>query len=124
MKIKKIYTVEKYAAAMGVPVGELSDGYHTFNDLYNQRLHLFAIIVNLKSTKSWKSKKHANGELCFGGGWFVVGVDTPEGQYSYHYELKDWDLFKCKELRTAPEWDGHTSQDVARVLSLVNQEFV
>lgn len=113
--------IQEYAKSVGCSVGEISDGYHTYNDLYNQRLHLFATIVNLKPTMSWKSKKHADGELCFGGGWFVVGVNTPEGQYSYHYELKDWDLFKCEELDVAPEWDGHTSQDVARVLSLVKE---
>lgn len=30
--------------------------------------------------------------------------------YTYHYEDKDWDLFHCKEVATAPEWDGHKEQ--------------
>lgn len=99
-------------------IGEVSDGFHTFNSLYHQRLILFAALCNAYSKISWKSKKHSDGEIPFGGGWFIVGIETPKGQYTYHYELKDWDLFKCKELEKAPEWDGHTDQDVERLLSL------
>ena len=99
-------------------IGEFSDGFHTFNSLYYQRLILFAALVNTFPTLAWKSHKHSDGEAPFGGGWFIVGVDTPKGPYTYHYEDKDWDLFHCKEVATAPEWDGHTDKDVERVLSL------
>lgn len=99
-------------------IGEFSDGFHTFNSLYNQRLILFAALVNTYPYFSWKTKRHCDGEECFGGGWFLVGINTPEGPYTYHYELKDWDLFNCKELDKAPEWDGHTDEDVKRLLSL------
>ena len=98
--------------------GELSDGYHTFNSLYQQRLILFAALCNTFKDSSWKSHKHHDGEECFDGGWFIVGIETPEGSYTYHYENKDWNLFKCKELPTAPLWDGHTEKDVKRLLSL------
>lgn len=98
-------------------VGELSDGYHTFNSLYEQRMYLWAAITK-HNNKAWKSWKHSDGELCFGGGWFIVGINTPKGQYTYHYEAKYWDLFKCVILPTAPEWDGHTDKDVERVLSI------
>lgn len=99
-------------------VGDLSDGYHTFNDLYRQRCVLFATLVNLFPDISWKSRKHEDGELCFGGGWFIVCIDTPDGPYSYHYEDEDWDLFKCPELERAKPFDGHTDKDVGRLLSL------
>ena len=99
-------------------IGELSDGYHTFNSLYHQRAILFAAIVNQNKNKSWKSKKHEDGEFCFGGGWFIVGIDTPEGSYTYHYENKYWDLFHCQELENGKHWDGHTDKDVTRLLSL------
>lgn len=98
--------------------GTLSDGYHTFNDLYYQRMILSATICNLVPEKCWKSKKHSDGQVCFDGTWFIIGFDTPEGQYTYHYELKYWDLFKCKELDQAPHFDGHTDKDVERLLSL------
>lgn len=113
--------LKSFLAAIGlydVDIGEVSDGYHTFNSLYFQRLVLFAALCNTFSNLAWKSKLHHDGEVPFGGGWFIVGIDTPDGQYTYHYELKDWDLFKCKELERAPEWDGHTDKDVGRLLSL------
>lgn len=103
-------------------IGELSDGFHTYDSLYFQRLVLFAAIVNTYPRLSWKSYKHEDGELCFGGGWFIVGINTPDGQYTYHYENKYWDYFKCKEVISAPHWDGHTDKDVERLLSLVNCE--
>ena len=99
-------------------IGELSDGYHTFNSLYEQRMYLFATIVNQNKDKAWKSYKHEDGELCFGGDWFIVGVDTPEGSYTYHYENKYWDLFECQELECGKKWDGHTDKDIDRMLSL------
>lgn len=99
-------------------IGELSDGYHTFNSLYHQRAILFAALVNQNKNKSWKSKKHEGGEFCFGGGWFIVGIDTPEGSYTYHYKNKYWDLFHCQELDNGKHWDGHTDKDVTRLLSL------
>lgn len=99
-------------------IGEISDGYHTFNSLYMQRLYLFAALVKAYKNKAWKTKKHEDGKPCFGGGWFLVGITTPMGDYTYHYELKDWDLFDCKELDIAPHFDGHTDKDINRILSL------
>ena len=99
-------------------IGEFSDGYHTFNELYHQRLVLFAALVKVYKEKSWKSLRHEDGEKCFGGGWFIVGIDTPEGSYTYHYETKDWDLFDCEVLDRAKHWDGHTDKDVTRLMSL------
>ena len=99
-------------------IGELSDGYHTFNGLYYQRMILFAALVDAYPGIAWKSWKHEDGELCFGGGWFIVGIDTPKGSYTYHYEEKYWNWFECEELPAAKHWDGHTEEDVTRLLSL------
>ena len=99
-------------------IGELSDGYHTFNGLYYQRMVLFAALVKQNKDKAWKSLRHEDGELCFGGGWFIVGIDTPDGSYTYHYEDNFWSMFDCEELTVAPHWDGHTEKDVIRLLSL------
>ena len=99
-------------------IGDLSDGFHTFNQLYYQRMMLFATIVKQNRGRAWKSLRHEDGELCFGGGWFIVGIDTPEGSYTYHYEDKDWDRFDCVALPEAKHWDGHTEEDVTRLFSL------
>ena len=69
--------------------------------------------------KAWKSYRHEDGEYCFGGGWFIVGIDTPNGSYTYHYENKYWDMFDCVDLPRAKHWDGHTEADAeTRLLSL------
>lgn len=98
-------------------VEKMSDGYHTFADLYEQRLILSAALAK-NNPHAWKSKRHEDGSVPFGGGWFIMGFDTDEGCYTYHYELKDWDLFQCKELDKGKPWDGHTSKDARRLLSI------
>lgn len=98
-------------------VEKISDGYHTFADLYEQRLILSAALAK-NNPHAWKSKRHEDGSVPFGGGWFIMGFDTDEGCYTYHYELKDWDLFQCEELDKGKPWDGHTSKDVRRLLSI------
>jgi len=103
-----------------------SDGYHTFKELYEFRKVYNAILFNewAKQDKYQvhKSKKHSDGEDCFGGGWFVVVATLPSGDISNHYELKDWDLFQCEEREIAKEWDGHTSQDVLNRLQALNKQ--
>lgn len=92
-----------------------SDGYHTFKELYEFRKLYNAAFFNELAYRGYnvhKSKKHADGKECFGGGWFVVMATLPTGQISNHYEMKDWDLFKCEDREVADEWDGHTSKDV------------
>ena len=103
-------------------IGEVSDGFHTFNGLYEQRMILFAALVKAYKDKSWKSYRHEDGEYCFGGGWFIVGIDTPEGSYTYHYENKYWDMFDCIDLPRAKHWDGHTEADAETRLMSLNPE--
>lgn len=96
--------------------GELSDGYHTFNELYYHRAVLFSVICNQNKELAWKSKQHSDGTMF--DNMFIVGIKTPKGQYSYHYDFDLWDMFKVKELEYAPEWDGHLSKDVDRLRSI------
>ena len=95
--------------------GNTSDGYHTFNELYHHRAILFSVIVKAFSDKAWKSLRHHDGTMY--DGMFIVGIDTPEGQATYHYDIKPyWDMFECRELERAPEWDGHTpAQAIERI---------
>ena len=96
--------------ALDVPAitGETSDGYHTFNELYHHRAVLFSVIVRAFPDQAWKSRKHHDGSMY--DGMFIVGIETPDGQATYHYDIKPyWYMFECKELEYAPEWDGHTS---------------
>jgi hypothetical protein len=119
--------LSKIDAVLDKGVGELSDGYHTFNELYEFRKMYNAALFNEWAARGMyqvhKSKKHHDGEDCFGGGWFIVVAILPTGQISNHYELADWDLFKCKEVEKALfEFDGHTPKDVLERLAKLEYE--
>ena len=77
--------------------GELSDGYHSFNELYYHRMILFSIICNQNKAISWKSKHHEDGTMF--ENYFVVGINTPDGQFTYHYHMDHWDKFNDVELK-------------------------
>lgn len=100
--------------------GNTSDGYHTFDELYHHRAVLFSVIVENFATRAWKSKLHADGTMY--EGMFIVGIETPDGQATYHYDVEPyWNLFRCKEVDRAPEWDGHTpDQAIERIGKLVD----
>lgn len=55
-------------------MGEISDGYHTFNELYHHRAVLFSVICNANKEIAWKSKAHADGTMF--DGMFIVGINT------------------------------------------------
>lgn len=97
--------------------GQQSDGFHTFNELYEFRMIYNAALFNEWSVQHrydvHKSKRHNDGELCFDGEWFIVCAILPTGQISNHYELKDWDMFQCEIADKAKYlFDGHTPKDV------------
>lgn len=97
--------------------GDTSDGYHTFDELYHHRMVLFSIICNQNKDKAWKSRLHNDGTMY--DNYFIVGITTNAGDYTYHYHLDNWNSFDVKELPTAPEWDGHKPEDITRLLTLV-----
>lgn len=101
-----------------VITGETSDGYHTFNELYHHRAVLFSVIVSQFPELCWKSKRHHDGTMY--DGMFIVGIETPTGQATYHYDIDPYfDMFECKEVEYAPEWDGHTPDDgIRRIATL------
>jgi hypothetical protein len=102
-------------------LGNISDGYHTFDELYEYRMLYNALSFNLlheKGVKVEKSLRHSDGELCFGGGWFIVIAELPNvGQVSNHYEKEHWNLFKVKEVDVPSiAYDGHSPKDAAERL--------
>lgn len=98
--------------------GDTTDGFHTFNELYHHRAVLFSFIVTCFPGASWKSMRHHDGTMY--DGMFIVGIDTPAGPATYHYDVDPyWDMFPCRVLDRAPEWDGHTpAQAIERINSL------
>lgn len=92
--------------------GETSDGYHTFNELYDHRCTLFLALLKA-SGQGWISGTHDDGSQW--DGWFIAGMGTVAGPVTYHLPVKMWSL-ACEAgirvLDRAPPWDGHTSKDV------------
>jgi len=93
------------------------DGYHTFTELYEHRIALFAAVCNRARSLSWKSRFHEDETMFLG--MFIAGTETPEGPVTYHMEDKWWDQFKCLEVDVAPKWDGHTADDVVERLKSI-----
>ena len=115
----RYWFIEKAQAVLDIlpeDSGSISDGYHTFNELYEHRMHLFAVICNQNKELSWKSKLHHDNTMY--DNYFIVGITTPQGNYTYHYHIDHWDMFNVKELDKAPEWDGHKPSDIIRLHSM------
>lgn len=119
---KEIKTAEMH----GIDIGYVSDGYHTFGELYEHRITLFLSMVvildeiDLWGCKSWYSYKHHDGSGY--DGWILVcveDIDTKE-QISYHVPEEYVKLLKKTSVvgyEMAPvEFDGHTSEDVLKRL--------
>jgi hypothetical protein len=108
---------------------DISDGYHTFEDLYNHRFALFCALVKCydslltpigpTAVRAWKSRHHEDGTMF--PGFFIAGLtkknlDETETHISYHLPVEWWDRFKCIEIMVAPHWDGYNSNDVVKRL--------
>ena len=102
----------------------ISDGYHTFYELYYQRMMLtktvaLAAINKFDKDTVYRSKLHSDGTMY--KDFFIVVFNTPEGNFSYHYHILHWGVFDfLKELPNAEEFDGHTWKDVTRLQSFFN----
>lgn len=103
--------MEGYLKVPPEGIGEVSDGYHTFNELYHHRAILFATLCHSNRDHAWKTLKHVDGTMF--EGMFVVGMSLPTGEVSYHFDVDPyWDLFDVPELPQVPFFDGYTSEDV------------
>lgn len=115
---RRNHRIEELAAT----ISELEDNADSDMNHRCEVLYDHLTVMHAAAVRAWrkldgvhviKSRRRADGEEWFGGGWFVVQANLPEGQVSDHYREKYWDLFDCPERHTAREWDGHTSSEVA-----------
>lgn len=92
------------------------DGYHTIEELYDHRITLFIALARERDARFtqevWRSKINGDGSVW--DGWFVMGIGrAPGDQITYHLPLSRWDETNFADtLDKAPDFDGHTSQDV------------
>lgn len=106
--------------------GEISDGTHTYDELYEHRYVLYCAFTTFASTyyaiplntdsafKCWKSAKHYDGTMYDDS--FIAGFSFNGKTGSYHLPLKYWDLCDCEILENAPKFNGHTSNDTLELI--------
>jgi len=89
--------------------GEVSDGFHTFDELYDHRCLLYVNLCLMMASRAvWRPH---------GPSWFLLYLETDQGQLSYHLPMKFLSLVEGNIKRNdAHLWDGHTSVDVAQRL--------
>lgn len=99
--------------AAAIATGETSDGYHTFNELYEHRHALFLALMRKMviaggAGNPWV-ERDSNTE-----GWFLAGIDTLHGQISYHLPDRLFDTARRYAVRGYQRvpYDGYTSQTV------------
>lgn len=98
-----------------------SDGYHTFEELYEHRIRLYIALCRVldrnRQRYVWKSRLHSDGTGY--PGWFVLGVNVEDGrQVTYHLPDSKWaETNFADELERAPVYDGHTADDVLERLA-------
>lgn len=107
--------------------GEASDGYHTFNELYDARHALFLnLCLSMRKFAFWTHKNYEGETL---DGWFILGIEghsqaNPKEQITFHLPCSLLPLVKGavpeKERNTG--FDGHvTAEATARLYGLANR---
>ena len=93
----------------GIAIENISDGFHTFRELYNHRILLFLALMKSAEKEGLEvgwSKRHDDGELCFGGCWVIAWIVTASGK-EIRYHVEDWKpLPKSLEREIGREWNG------------------
>jgi hypothetical protein len=101
---------------------KISDGYHTFGELYEHRIALF---IALCREFAKKRPEETAGEkmvwkLLPKDGWFVMGISFTVGkQITYHLPESKWDETQFAWIPSEYNFDGHTSNDVLERLKLL-----
>lgn len=85
--------------------GDVSDGYHTFDELYEHRCLLFITLCLRMPDFATIGKTD--------GDYFVMFLEVPAGQVSYHLHVKYLPLVVGRiTADLTKQWDGHDSKDV------------
>lgn len=87
---------------------DISDGYHTFKEIYNHRKILYILLCIQHANQCyWADHKEWNS--------IVLVWNSEKGQISYHvsYDMKPMFQDHIKEIPFSEhKYDGHSSEDV------------
>lgn len=93
----------------------ISDGRHTFGELYEHRAALLIALMSARPDLSWFAEYHDNDAPL--GDFFIAGMRLPTGDISYHLRRTPWFMILANDTTVprrlrAPAYDGHASRDV------------
>ena len=93
----------------GIKPENVSDGFHTFKELYDHRIMLFLALMQMSANAGLEcgwSRRHSDGELCFGGGWVIGWITAPSGKQA-RYHMEDFrPLMLGLEKNFGSPWNG------------------
>ncbi len=102
-------------------IWKISDWYHTFDELYEHRVALFRLLVELTPQFDWK-KSYLHHDLTSYDEMFIVVWHMPttrwKRQVSYHVNNRHWDSFHCEEVAKSEERNWHKPRDVANAFNM------
>jgi hypothetical protein len=115
-----VKSIDRARTALAQPESDpsqLSDGFHTFAELYEHRHALCLALMRAMPEHCWFSWRHADGKRCFGGDdWFIAGIELPAGaSVTYHMPAELFQIAQATgaaELEKGRPWDGHSAADV------------
>ena len=124
---KQVEIINKLIQDNKVDTNLISDGYHTFGELYAHRIELFiALCRELENNPTyqtynrvWRSKLNAEGSG--DKDWFIMGIELFDRKIiSYHLPISKWnetDFVSSTYERVI--YDGHNSNDTLERLKLL-----
>ena len=111
MKLSDCDEADKMITIVRENAGQVSDGYHTFDDLYQHRHKLMMALATARGDSSFKTRLNDKGEAW--DGWFILGINTEHGQITYHLPDRLWEFLPhIKEVESNSDYDNHTPEDV------------
>ena len=123
-----VKTVNEMIVHNRIPTNDISDGYHTFGELYKHRNALFiALLREIESNEAyrkrldkyvWKTQKYHDCTP-IEDGWFILGIGQEAGKViTYHLPINLWnEAYFASTLNHAPQFDGHSPNDVLKRIS-------
>jgi|SRR6185295_5443366 len=108
-----IEEINRLIQQSGVDHNLISDGYHTFGELYSHRIELFiALCRELYKNPEYNTYKQV-WKCPVLEGWFIMGINTEPGkQISYHLPESKWEQTSFAKVIEKYEYDFHTPADV------------
>ena len=88
-----------------------------WENMYYSRMLLFSVICKTYRQYAWRSKLRADGTEY--DNYFMAGITTPKGDFSYYFKIQDWVFFKdLPEKGYVPKWAEGNPEDLLSLLDI------